>query len=87
MLGAALAAVFILGGCGRTAVSSGTPAIGSYGAIIPAGTKSVASVQSCCRQLAAGQISLAQCMANPECKNKGNNCCMNAVNDLPPARR
>lgn len=85
MLLAALAATLILSGCagrGRSARPAG-PGVSGYGAVIAAGTKPASAVEPCCRDLATGRIPLAQCMAKRECKAKGNNCCMNAVNDLP----
>jgi hypothetical protein len=42
------------------------------------GMKSPSQVSACCRPLAEGKVSLAQCMANPACIANGNRCCMNA---------
>ena len=82
---AALAATLVLGGCASMGMGrQARPSI-SYGIVVPEGTKPAFSVEPCCRDLAAGRISLAQCMAKAECKAKGNDCCMNSIRDLPPA--
>lgn len=76
-----LVAMIVLGGCagrGRTARPT------TFGALAQGGVKSPSQVEPCCRDLAAGRINIAECYQRPECKSKGNACCIRAVEDLRP---
>lgn len=75
---AVVVGALLLGGCAaRTSGSAGGGAI-SGGAVTTAGVKSAAQVAPCCRDLAAGRITLAECMERPECRANNRQCCMNA---------
>lgn len=55
----------------------------SFGRATGKGLKPPNKVAPCCKALAEGSITLAQCMQNPACKANGNVCCMRAIEDLP----
>lgn len=74
---ALLGAMTCLTGCAAKATAAASPSA-NYGPPTPSGMKSPSQVQACCRPLAEGRISLAQCMANPQCVANGNRCCMNS---------
>lgn len=73
--------VGLLGGCAGRA---GTARPTNFGALAQSGVKPPSQVEPCCRELAAGRINIAECYQRPECKAKGNACCLKAVQDLRP---
>lgn len=79
----ALAAGLMLSGCAGRVRSQGAARPSSFGAIVARGTKPASQVAPCCRALAEGRISLAECYANPTCQSNGNRCCSNAVESIP----
>ncbi|MCX7019924.1 MAG: hypothetical protein WCK47_05190 [bacterium] len=71
--------LFVFGGCAwRAKQPTG------WGRPTTMGLKSADQVAPCCRDLALGRISLAECMQKPECKANGNRCCANAISDMSP---
>lgn len=50
-----------------------------WGRPVQGGLRAPAEVSPCCADLAAGKITLAQCMENPECRRNNRACCMNAI--------
>ena len=75
-----LIAIALLSGCSQ----HGSSSVSSWGRPSGMGTKPVDQVSPCCRELALGHITLAQCMQNPQCKANGCRCCMNAIKDMSP---
>lgn len=69
----------LLGGCAKTV---GIRPSGQFGRPTGKGLKPPHQVPACCRPLAEGKITLAQCMENPQCKANGNVCCMRTIQDL-----
>lgn len=66
----------LLTGCATKTVTSG--AGGTSSRPVAAGLKSPNQVAPCCRDFAAGKISLDRCMEKPECIANNRTCCMNA---------
>ena len=71
------AAVVVLSGC-ATSTATANQGQRASRAGVPS-NKPASSVAPCCRDMAAGRISLDQCMRKPECRANDNRCCMNAI--------